>query len=72
MNDITKQFYELENKLFNTLQNSKEFKDNFNILQIGKESIFADKNFNNHYSIKTKGKNNTFDLDTIKFIQSFN
>ncbi len=72
MNDISNQIGTLESNLINTLQNSKEFKDNFNILQIGKNTIFADKNFNNHYSIKTKGKNNTFDLDSITLIQSFN
>ena len=72
MNNINDQISTLENNLIKTLQNSKEFKDNFNILQIGKNTIFADKNFNNHYSIKTKGKNNTFDLDSITLIQSFN
>jgi len=45
MNDISNQIGTLESNLINTLQNSKEFKDNFNILQIGKNTIFADKNF---------------------------
>ena len=44
MNSLTTQFDKLFENLANLLQNSKEFKDNFIILQIGKETIFTDKN----------------------------
>ena len=70
MNPLTTQFDKLFENLANLLQNSKEFKDNFIILQIGKETIFTDKNLNNHFSINLKRNSTTFDFDSIKLIKS--
>lgn len=71
MNPITMQFDKLFENLTNLLQNSKEFKDNFIILQIGKETIFADKNLNSHFSINFKNNSINFDYDSIKHIKTF-
>ena len=70
MNSLTTQFDKLFENLSNLLQNSKEFKDNFIILQIGKETIFTDKNLNSHFSINLKRNSTTFDFDSIKLIKS--
>ena len=71
MNLITIQFDKLFENLTNLLQNSKEFKGNFIILQIGKETIFANKNLNNHFSINLKRNSTAFDFDSIKLVKTF-
>jgi hypothetical protein len=67
----TKQF----NSASQVLNNTNEFKNNFNLISLNvKGIVFADKDFNNHYLLPRANKKSlyNFNSEKIELIKSFN